>query len=37
MLQPTHPCLPIAHGFLYLVAILDLYSRRVMGWRRRIR
>jgi putative transposase len=25
--------LPMARGFVYLVAILDLYSRRVMAWR----
>jgi len=25
--------LPMAHGFLYLVAILDWYSRRVLAWR----
>jgi len=24
---------PMAHGFLYLVAILDWYSRRVLAWR----
>ncbi len=25
--------IPLAHGFAYLVAILDLYSRRVLAWR----
>ena len=25
--------LPMAHGFLYLVAILDLFSRKVLAWR----
>jgi putative transposase len=25
--------LPMAHGFLYLVAILDVASRQVLGWR----
>ena len=25
--------LPMAHGFLYLVAIIDWYSRRVLSWR----
>jgi len=24
--------IPIAHGFLYLVAIMDWYSRRVLSW-----
>jgi putative transposase len=25
--------IPMAHGFLFLVAIIDLYSRRVLAWR----
>lgn len=25
--------LPMAHGFMYLVAILDVYSRKVLAWR----
>ena len=25
--------LPMAHGFMYLVAILDIYSRKVLSWR----
>jgi putative transposase len=25
--------IPLAHGFVYLVAIMDLYSRRVLSWR----
>lgn len=25
--------IPMAHGFVYLVAIMDLYSRRVLSWR----
>jgi putative transposase len=25
--------LPMAHGFLYLVAILDIFSRKVLAWR----
>jgi putative transposase len=25
--------LPMAKGFAYLIAIIDLYSRRVMSWR----
>ena len=31
--RPTHPYLPIGHGFLYLVAILDWASRAVLAWR----
>ena len=27
------PNLPMAHGFMYLVAIMDWYSRRVLAWR----
>ena len=27
------PYIPMARGFLYLVAILDLYSRKVLSWR----
>ena len=33
MPRPTHPYLPMAKGFAYLVAILDLYSRNVLAWR----
>jgi putative transposase len=29
--------LPMAHGFLYLVAILDIFSRKVLAWRKRSR
>ena len=25
--------IPMAHGFMYLVAIMDWYSRRVLAWR----
>ena len=25
--------IPMAHGFAYLVAIIDWYSRRVLAWR----
>ena len=31
--RSTHPYLPMATGFVYLVAILDLYSRKVLAWR----
>ena len=33
MPRPTHPYLPMAHGFLYLVAILDIASRKVLAFR----
>ena len=29
----THPYIRLARGFVYLVAIIDWYSRRVLGWR----
>ena len=31
--RSTHPYIRLAHGFAYLVAIIDWYSRRVLGWR----
>ena len=31
--RPTHPYIPMARGFVYLVAIVDWYSRRVLAWR----
>ena len=30
---PTQPYIRLARGFVYLVAILDWYSRRVLAWR----
>ena len=33
MPRPTHPYLPMAHGFMYLVAILDVASRNVLSFR----
>jgi putative transposase len=33
LLRPTHPYIPMAHGFLYLVAIIDWASRAVLAWR----
>ena len=30
---PTHSYIPLAHGFAYLVAIMDWYSRKVLSWR----
>ena len=30
---PTRPYVPMAHGFMYLVAILDVASRKVMAFR----
>src|SRR5271167_3553444 len=32
-LRPTHPYIPMACGFLYLVAIIDWASRAVLSWR----
>ena len=32
-LRPTHPYIPMARGFLYLVAIIDWASRAVLAWR----
>ncbi len=31
-LWPTHPYIPMPRGFLYLTAIIDVYSRYVVGW-----
>ena len=33
MPRPTHPYIPMAKGFMYLVAVIDWYSRRVLSWR----
>jgi putative transposase len=33
MPRPTHPYIPMAVGFLYLVAIIDWFSRAVLSWR----
>jgi len=30
--RPTHPYVRTATGWLYLAAVLDLYSRKVVGW-----
>jgi putative transposase len=32
MPRPTHPYVWIAEGWAYLAVLLDLYSRRVVGW-----
>ena len=32
LLRPTHPYIAIATGFVYLAAILDAWSRRVVGY-----
>ena len=32
-LRPTHPYVPLAKGFVYLVAVMDWFSRRVLAWR----
>ena len=31
LLRPTHPYVPISHGFLYLVAVIDWASRAVLS------
>ena len=31
-LRPTHPYIAIATGFVYLAAILDAWSRKVVGY-----
>ena len=33
LLRPTHPYIPMASGFFYLVAIIDWASRAVLAWR----
>ena len=33
LLRPTHPYIPMARGFVYLAAVLDWFSRRVLAWR----
>ena len=32
-LWPTHPYIPMARGFVYLVAVMDWASRKVLSWR----
>jgi len=32
-LRPTHPYIPLERGFLYLVAVMDWWSRAVLSWR----
>ncbi len=32
-LRPTHPYIPLAKGFVCLVAVMDWFSRRVLAWR----
>jgi putative transposase len=32
-LRPTHPYIPMARGFVYLAAVVDWFSRRVLAWR----
>ena len=33
MLRSTHPYIRLSHGFVYLVAIIDWYSRYILSWR----
>ena len=30
-LRPTHPHIPLAKGFVYLVVVMDRFSRRVLA------
>src|SRR4051795_4493718 len=32
-LWPTHPYIPMRRGFLYLVAVMDWATRKVLSWR----
>jgi putative transposase len=32
MPRPTHPYIPTWSGFLYLAIVLDVFSRKVVGW-----
>jgi putative transposase len=32
LLRPTHPYIYTPEGWLYLAVILDLFSRRIVGW-----
>jgi len=32
MPRPTHPYLWTQEGWVYLAVVIDLYSRRVVGW-----
>jgi len=32
MPRPTHPYVPTWSGFLYLAVVLDVFSRRIVGW-----
>jgi putative transposase len=32
-LRPTHPYIPMRRGFLYLVAVMDWWTRKVLSWR----
>ena len=32
-LRPTHPYIPMARGFVYLAAVVDVFSRRVLAHR----
>ena len=32
MPRPTHPYIPTWAGFLFLAIVLDVWSRRIVGW-----
>ena len=31
--RATHPYVPMARGFMYLVAVMDWHSRKILSWR----
>ena len=33
MPRPTHPYIPMARGFVYLFAVIDWHSRKILSWR----
>ena len=33
LLRSTHPYIPMRRGFVYLIAVIDWYSRKVLSWR----
>ena len=31
--RPTHPYIPMSRGFVYLAAVVDWFSRKILAWR----